>query len=292
MSIKPQKLFFFVKLAAIAIFYVPSLSHAQVEVSVSLADSRILQGEPLYGFVKIVNNAGKNIKVGNFPGWLDLDVEQKLDGVAVKIGSLAHNEGLMVAAGQTQTIPVQIGDLYDIKKVSRYSLTARLKVQGFEDIFESKSLFFDVVSGTRIWKKNYSAPTISSIDGSPAVFSYNLMTNTGTNGKKLLFQIKDTDPVRIIKTVPVCKMISFSKPEAKIDPASNLHILCQYGRSSFTYNIYTPKGALLLRTTYQSNPAKPYLHKNPDGIIEVRGGKRIPMDTDFLPKELREKSPN
>lgn len=289
MANKSQAHFHILKLSLFLLIFAPSLGRAQVDVSISLSDSRILQGEPLYGFLKIVNNAGKDIKVGDFPGWLDIEVEQKSDGVAVKIGSLTHNDGLLISAGQTQNIPLQINELYDLMTVSRYTVTARLRIQSFENPFESKSQFFDVVSGTKIWKQNYSAPSISGIGGTPAVFTYNLMSNTGRHGKKLLFQIKDTDPDRIIRTVPICKMISFSKPEAKIDPASNLHILCQYGRSSYTYNIYNPKGDLLLRTTYKADPAKPFLKKNLDGIIEVKGGKRIPMETDFLPKSLRVK---
>lgn len=265
----------------------PMVVSGQIELSVKLSDDRILQGEPLFAFIEIENNAGKPILIGNQPGWLDVDIDQKVGGIALKTGSLAATKGVTISPGQAQSIPVRIDELYNLLTAARYTLMATLKVDGWSQTFKSKEYFFDVVTGTTIWNRAYSAPGLTGLNGQTGVFTYNLVTTAGANGKKLLFQIKDTDPVRILRTVPICKMISFSKPEAMIDPASNLHILCQYGRISFTYNIYNPRGELLVRTTYQTNPAKPFLHANSEGIIEVRGGKRVAMETDFLPDSFK-----
>lgn len=284
MSLKNFKL---IPLASVLLF-VAGLQDgfSQIEVAMNLSDNRIIQNEPIYATVSVTNNSGKPIKVGNIPNWLDIDVNQKVDGVAIKTGSLVITDGVEILPGKTLPIPIRVDELYQLSSVSRYTIQATLRVNEWNTPFAGKESYFDVVKGTTIWSKAYSSPGLKGLNGQKGVFTYNLVTNVGAGRRKLLFQIKDSDPVRILRTVPVVKMISFSKPEAMIDPASNLHILCQYGRTDFTYNIYSPTGDLILRLTYRPNPAKPYLYKNAEGIIEVRGGKRIPSETDYLPKSF------
>ena len=272
-------------LALTAMWFVATASvHAQIELEMSTVGDRFVVGEPVYASIKISNNAGKPIRVGNFPGWMDIAIENKSGGLTTRTSSLAATQGVIVESGKSTDIPIEITELYKLDKRSRYQAKATLRVPGWDQAFSSKEIFFDLVEGNKLWSQKYSSPMLRTAEGGQRVYSYNLIASQGSDGRRLIVQIKDTTYERIVRSVPVCKMVSFSKPEARIDQVSNLHLLCQYGQSYFTYNIYSPVGELLLRMTYQSAPARPTLETDAEGLIIVQGGLRIPMDTDYLPK--------
>lgn len=257
--------------------------HSQIDVDLSIGNDRYVAGEPIRAIMDISNKSGQTITVGNIPGWADISVEQKSGGVALKTGSLSTTEGISIASGKRYKIPVDLTQLYLLHQPARYSVKLNLNVVGWNQPFTAKEIIFDVVKGNLVWSQNFSTPTIRDSDGSLPTLTWNLITNSSKTGNHLLVQVDQKEEGKILRTIPVCKLLSFSSPEARVDPISNLHILCQYGQNTFTYNVYNPIGELLVRLTYQAAPAKPTLEYNQDGLVEVKGGIRVAMDTDYLP---------
>ncbi len=261
-----------------------SSARAQIEVELSMTGDQFVIGEPVFAMVEVTNNAGKPVTIGNFPGWMDVTVESKGGGVTPRLGSLSATDGVEIQSGRSFKIPFEVTDLYVLNKRARYEIKTSLRIVGWESAFSSNEIHFDLVEGKLLWSMDYSSPMLVDENGSQEVHSYSLISCAGKDGRRLVVQIKDTDYGKVVRSVPVCRMVSFSKPEARIDQRSNLHLLCQYGRSYFTYNVYNPKGDLMVRLTYQAAPARPSLGTNEEGLIIVEGGFRVPMDTDYLPE--------
>jgi hypothetical protein len=70
-------------------------------------------------------------------------------------------------------------------------------------------------------------------------------------------------------------MVSFNRPQAQLDKESKLHLLFQTGPRSYTYNVVTPDGEVLLHQQYDHvNGPSVRLKPDPDGFIFVSGGVR------------------
>jgi hypothetical protein len=69
-------------------------------------------------------------------------------------------------------------------------------------------------------------------------------------------------------------MVSFSRPEAQLDSASNLHVIYQSGAQSFIYSVVNPDGAITLQEIYDYLGTRPRLAVNAAGDIVVKGGVR------------------
>ena len=82
--------------------------------------------------------------------------------------------------------------------------------------------------------------------------------------------VSDQSGARILKVSAIGPMVSFSQPEAQLDRASNLHVICQSGAQSFIYSVVNPDGNITRQEIYDYLNTRPRLGVNDAGDIVVR----------------------
>jgi len=97
----------------------------------------------------------------------------------------------------------------------------------------------------------------------------------------LYVRLTDLSEQKVFKVFPAGRLLSFSKPEARIDRASNLHLLFQTGARSFLYQVIDPEGDVLVRQTYDYTSTRPVLRGDQEGKTFVQGGIRHTTATDI-----------
>ena len=106
-------------------------------------------------------------------------------------------------------------------------------------------------------------PDASAPNQPPHVRKYALVqANYLRDQLRLYVQVVDESDGAILKVHALGPMISFSEPEAQLDQASNLHVLCQTGASAFTYSIVNPNGDITSQEIYDYVTTRPRLSED------------------------------
>jgi hypothetical protein len=93
-------------------------------------------------------------------------------------------------------------------------------------------------------------------------------------------QVSDESERQIFKVRALGPMVSFSQPEARLDPRSRLHVIWQSGARVFTYTIVNPDGDIVWQENYDYFNTRPRLQTDDAGNVTVLGGVRRVKPTD------------
>lgn len=261
---------------------------AQVSVEIVLDQEQYLTDEALIAHVKIRNDSGQTVRLGEQPDWLSFIIEPA-EGPYVRPLKLPEVQGgFDLQSSYTATKHVNLGPLFELNKTGRYKVTATVRVPIFQETYTSQKKPFLIGKGTPVLDpiKFGVPPSISPLgpDGKPEIRQYILvLTQSGPESK--LF-VRVTDPMdRNFKVVPIGPVVSFSKYEPQLDQWNNLHILYQIGAKAFLYTIINPEGMVLARERHDYIETRPTLFSNDEGRIGVRGGVRRYTTEDIPPAD-------
>jgi len=259
------------RLAAGLVLAIALNAHAQISVELVLEQDQFLRDETLPVKVRIVNRSGQTLRFGPGSDWLAFNVEMR-DGKAVqKAEDLAVSGEFTLDSSMVATRLVDLSSAYKFEFPGRYNISAIVKVKEWGKEFPSKPKPLDIVRGTKLWEQEFGIPTDS---GTPEVRKYILQQ--ARYQKQLVLYLRVTDPGErySYRCVPVGPVVSFNRPEAQVDRASNLHLLFQTGARSFRYAVFTPAAEPLVRQQYDYGRSRPTLRMNDAGGIFVHGGMR------------------
>jgi hypothetical protein len=132
------------------------------------------------------------------------------------------------------------------------------------------------MEGAKFWEQDFGLPKSSdSTDTVPEVRKYVLQQANYLKGKlRLYLRLTDATGTKVFRVVPIGTILSFSRPEPRIDKLSNLHLLYQNWAHSFSYTVFNPDGEVLEQQTYDYVETRPRLFVGEDGRISVQGGVR------------------
>jgi hypothetical protein len=192
---------------------------------------------------------------------------------------------------------VDLQPYFGLTEKGRYHVTATLLIKDWSAKVVSPAKGFDVIGGVKLWSQDFGVPPPAGVtNGAPEIRKYALEKAALEDPKyqnsplRLYVQVGDAAESRVLKVVPIGKMVSFSEPEAQVDRFSNLHVLWQSGASIFTYAVVDPDGGLLRQEIYDYVSARPRLGLNADGEVVVAGGVRRVRPVDLpvvkMPQEL------
>jgi hypothetical protein len=127
-----------------------------------------------------------------------------------------------------------------------------------------------------LWTQDFGLPAPASVTNQlPVVRKYILEeANYLRNQLRLYVLVSDQSGTRILKVSAVGPMVSFSRPEAQLDRASNLHVIYQSGAQSFIYSVVNPDGNITKQEIYDYLGTRPRLGVNDAGDIVEQGGVR------------------
>ena len=264
-------------------------SVGQVSVELVLDQEQFLLNESLPVKARITNRSGQALQLGQEKDWLSFTIESR-DGYFVSpIGEVPvlgeqSVESSMVASRQVDLMPY-----FDLSRPGRYTVTATVKLKQWNQEIPSKSKSFEIARGTKIWEQEFG---VVAVDGAaPEARKYALQQANYVKRLMLYVRLTDLAERKVFKVFPAGPLVSFSKPEAQIDRASNLHLLFQSGARSFLYEVINPDGEILLRQTHDYTTTRPVLRTTEEGKTLVAGGVRRATATD-IPTPSRATSTN
>jgi hypothetical protein len=180
---------------------------------------------------------------------------------------------------------VDLQPYYALLRRGRYSVTAVLKIKGWTSEIASPPSSFDVIEGVDIWEEEFGLPVPpGGNSANPEVRRYGLRQANYVRGElRLYLRVTDQSGARPLRVVPIGQMVSFSRPEHRLDKLSNLHLLFQNGPHSFSYTVFNPDGELLKRQIHDYVTTRPRLQVDTDGNPQVVGGNRRVTAQDIPP---------
>lgn len=249
-----------------------------VRVELSLDKDQYIPDEDVVVSVKIYNFSGQQVVFGTEDDWITFSIIGDDNKRVAEIGHLPAKGEFTLRPSEMGTKLLNITPYYAFNKVGRYSLTATVKIPQWNmKISPPKAVFISVMDGVAI--PNFSdmefgvPPAKGVTNATPELRRYSLQKTISRNNIKLYFRLSDAQG-HAIRVFPIGRMVSFSQPEARIDSASNLHILNQYGAKSFYYVVISPDGNLLVRQIHDFTQTRPTLRIDSEGRVYVGGGVR------------------
>ena len=277
------------KLLGLVLVGLAGTAHSQVMVQLELDQEQYIAKEPIVVAVRIVNRSGLTLHLGAQQDWLSFDVEAVNGDFVPRIGvaPVVREFDLPNAARGTRW--VDIAPYFDLRNVGRYRVIATVRLRQLNQQIVSKPAYFNLISGAIIWEQPFGWQPV--IDGRPraVLFRRYALVNVMDGKHVMLYaRLADRDGNEVFRVRRLGRLLTFSRPAARIDQKSQLHILWQTGAKVFSYVVLDPQLELVIRQSHQYTDTRPHLRVLPDGQIKVVGGARIAKPSDYPPRKESE----
>ena len=272
-------------LILVASFFLTRITDAQVKAEVILDQDQFIPGETIPVSVRVVNRSGQVLKLGAEPSWLTFSVEGKEALTVEKTGEVPVLGEFTLESSKMATKTVDITPWFTLSKPGRYSITAMVRIPGWDRVVVSDKKSLQISKGTKLWEVEFGVPKREGQpQGAPEVRKYALMKSAQLDRTTLFAKVTDISGAVLLKVTPIGSLVSFSDPEKQLDRFSNLHVLWQNGARTYTFATINPEGQLLTRQTYDFEGIRPKLATEENGRIHVIGGERRKSSTDVPPQ--------
>ena len=272
---------FFLAIASCWFSFVPWLA-AQVTVDLVLDQEQYLPNETLVIGVRVTNFSGQTLHLGKEPDWLKFSVEAQNNHIVAKLDEVPVVGEFDLESSNVATKRIDLAPYFRLTKPGRYTVTASVSIRQMGREISSKSKFFDIISGAKLWEQEFGMPRpLNDASGQPEIRKYILQQALHLKQLKLYVRVTDASESRVFRVFPIGPLVSFSRPELQVDKFSNLHVLNQYGAKSFNYCVINPDGETLARQTYEYTNTRPVLKTDKEGKIIVAGGVRRVTSADL-----------
>jgi len=261
-------------LALVSLFSAPA---QVVTVQLSLEQDQFLPGETLPLTIRVFNNSGQSLHLGADANWLKFSVESKDDSfVVMKNGDPPVVGAFDLGSSEVATKRVDLAPYFVMTHAGRYRVVATVHIPEWGTDLASLPKEFDVIDGARLWSQDFGVPAPAGATNQlPVVRKYILEeANYLRQQLRLYVLVSDQSGARILKVSAIGPMVSFSRPEAQLDRASNLHVIYQSGAHSFIYSVVNPDGSITRQEIYDYLTTRPRLAVNDAGDIVEQGGVR------------------
>jgi hypothetical protein len=261
-------------LALFSLFNAPA---QVVTVQLSLEQDQFLPGETLPVTVRIVNNSGQSLNMGADPKWLSFSVESPDNNfVVMRNGDPAVVGEFTLGSSEVATKRVDLAPYFVMTHAGRYRVVATVHIAEWGTDVTSPVKEFDIIDGAQLWSQDFGMPMPAGVTNQPPVVRKYILEEANYLKQQLRMYVlvSDQTGTRILKVSAVGPMVSFSRPEAQLDRASNLHVLYQSGAQSFIYSIVNPDGNITKQELYDYLDTRPRLAVDDAGNIMVQGGVR------------------
>jgi hypothetical protein len=251
-------------------------ARAQISVEVTQEQDSFLPGESLPVAVRITNLSGQTLRLGGESNWLTFTVETADGKTTERVCDPSVMGEFELANGKIATRRVDLSPCQAPDRIGRYILLATLRIPNWDKDVVSQPKSFDIIDGIKLWEQIVGIPKAGGeTNGVPELRRYTLLQTDQFHGRmRLYLRVTESPGNRIIRTVVIGPMHSFSRPEPQLDKTSNLHLLYADGPHSCSYTVFEPDGELILRQTHDFGETRPKLRMDDQGNFAVTGGIR------------------
>jgi len=265
-------------LLAALLLAAPALGQVRLELGID--QEQYLPGEPIAVAVRITNLSGQPLHLGEQPDWLTFFVERKENNfILPKSAEAPVAGGFTVESSLAATRYINIAPYFNLSQPGRYHLTANVKIPQWEKEVNAKPRNFDIIAGARIWEQEFGVPQANSASP-PIMRRYALVQASYFKNIKLYIRVSDDTDTQVLHVFALGPMVSFSRPEAQVDKASQLHVLYQAGARAFHYSVVDPEGREIIKDIYDYTQNRPILRGDGEGKVFVTGGRRRTRTTE------------
>jgi hypothetical protein len=261
----------------LALASLPNAPAQVVSVQVTLDQEQFLPGESLPVAVRIFNNSGQPLHLGADADWLTFNVESVDNNAVVMRNADPPVTGEFdVGSSEVATKRLDLVPYFTLTHAGRYRVVATLHIKDWSADVASPAKEFDIIDGALLWSRDFGVPLPAGATNQPPVVRKYTLEEANYLRKQLRMYVlvSDQSGSRILKVSAIGPMVSFSRPEAQLDGASNLHVLYQSGGQSFIYSVINPDGDITQQEIYDYVGTRPHLGVNTDGDIVEQGGAR------------------
>jgi hypothetical protein len=261
-----------------------SCSCAQVTVEVTQEQQHYLQGEALPVTVRITNRSGQSLHLGAGNDWLAFSVEGREGMVVPQTGDVPVAGEFTLESSKAAVKRADLAPWFVLNRPGHYAIVATVRIKEWNQEVTSRPAQFDIIDAPKLWEQPVGLPRVAgATNGMPEVHKYILQQATYLKSQLRLY-LRVTDAYeKALRVIPIGPMLSFSRPDPRVDKLSNLHLLYQSGPYSFSYSVFSPEGEVLTRQTYDYLNAHPHLRTDEEGNISVIGGVPRVMTNDVPP---------
>jgi hypothetical protein len=129
-----------------------------VSVRVTLDQGQYLPGESLVLKVRITNDSGQNLLLGQDDVWLSFSVEDGSHLPAAKRGSVPVRGVFTLEPATTGVKKVDLAPFYELTQTGRYFVSATVNLPQWGQAIQSKPITFDIIKGSNLWEKDFGVP--------------------------------------------------------------------------------------------------------------------------------------
>jgi hypothetical protein len=248
-----------------------------VTVQLTLEQEQYLPGEALPVTVHVVNSSGQSLHLGADAKWLTFTVESADDNfVVMKNGEPSVVGEFNLGSSEEATKRVDLAPYFVMNHAGRYRVVASVHIPEWNTDVASPLKEFDIIDGAQLWSQDFGLPVPAGVTNQPPVVRKYILEEANYLKQQLRMYVlvSDQTGLRVFKVSPIGPMVSFSRPEAQLDRASNLHVLYQSGAQTFLYSVVDNGGNITQQEVYDYFNSRPRLAVDAAGDIMVQGGVR------------------
>ena len=254
---------------------------AQVTVELDFEKDFYIADEMMIANARVTNFSGQTLKFGEDNHWLMFSVEAK-DGFLVDEEGTPNVTGVFEIPNASRgTRRVNLSPYYKMRTPGRYRVIATVFCSQLKEVLKSPPVEVNIIRATTLWERDFGVP--SAVEDGYEVRKYSPIRALNKNQLELYVRVAKRDNSKVFGVFSIGNIVSFGSPEAQLDRLSRLHLLQQYAARSFRYLVVTPDGELMTRHRYDYTNTRPKLSGGVDNLIGVRGGIRVPAETDLPP---------
>lgn len=251
---------------------------AQLEIHVTVAQDQFIPGEAVEAAVRISNFTGRKIVLGDSRTWLRFDLDSSDGRVVTRLADVPETGEFSLEPSTRGTLRFDIQPQFEIARPGRYRLTATVMTPDGEQ-FTSRPTPLEVIRGTRLWERDFSVAVPP--DQPDIRRKYVLQQATHLRSLRLYLRVTDADEHEILKVINLGGIVSFNRPDCRVDRTSRLHLLHQIDAETYRYHLVDTDGSLLQRRLHIITARRPELRVNESGEVAVLGGERRRHSSDF-----------
>jgi hypothetical protein len=257
-------------------------ARAQVNVEVKLDQEQYLRSESLPVLVRISNDSGRALRLGEDPDWLSFTINEESGKQVLRTGEVPQAKPFTIEPAKTVSLRTDLMPHFDLSQLGHYTLKLKMKVPQINEEISAKPQSFDIITGVTLWEKDVGVPRTDPL----VTRKYALQQATFYKQQRLYVRVTDATGSRVIKVVSLGQSVAIGTPETKVDNVSHLHVLFRNNQQTFLYGIVTTDGDLIIRQTYEFAGSPPRLRAEPDGRVVVVGGQRKILLSDLPPSRV------
>jgi len=247
---------------------------AQIAVEISIKQRLFIQHEPVLATVTITNQTGRDLTLEDTRQgqWFSFQITGEGDHFIPPRDPDYHLDPLPIRAGETLKRTVNLGQLYALGDFGIYRVRANIYSSAQDKYFSSKPTHIEITEGRIMWRKTAGVPEGAKGAGQTRVFS--VLAHQRGEQNVLYVRVEDQESGTVFCTSPLGRMIDGVTPQIQFDSGNNLYILQLIAQRSFVLSKIGVNGEFIGQSHYSAPKARPYLRKQPDGTLQLVGGKR------------------